>query len=114
MKIFHRDIYWPDFLPTRLGSPIRVRPSRHAIERASEKLLDLPLIVPAHANLIEAYMERGELVKLLVRYQVKSHADLCLILSGRLIVTAWLNQVNDVHSTLDKNKYEKPPIRLGK
>lgn len=55
----------------------------------------------------EVEVEKGNVIKCVVRTEYDEQRDISIVFRFGFIVTAWLNDKNDTHKTLIKNKYEK-------
>lgn len=55
----------------------------------------------------EVEVEKGNVTKCVVRTEYDEQRDISIVFRFGFIVTAWLNDKNDTHKTLIKNKYEK-------
>jgi hypothetical protein len=92
---------------------LKLEYSKHAQFRADQKQFNLPHLIIVDRNVVE--METGPAgrpTKLVVRVKYDQTNDLVLVLvpgnklmSRTLFVTtAWLNNKNDIHSTLKKER----------
>ncbi len=105
MDLYHSEVYMPTNLPTKLTN-VRITASRHATEQATTKGIELPDVVTG--TLFELAVDRGKLIKVGIRCRYSDTHDLCVIISSAgVLITAWLNSVNDTHKTLDTTKYNK-------
>ena len=55
--------------------------------------------------LYEVEVKNGNVVKAVVRTSYDKENDISIVYRNECIVTAWLNEKNDRHLTLDKKKY---------
>ena len=91
----------------------RVKFSGHAIERIIEKNIDGSRILAAlkNADIIEYHLrehskEQSDKRVLLRSRDVVDNKNFCVVLSldKNKVITVYVNNVNDTHSTLDKSK----------
>ena len=54
---------------------------------------------------VETDDKTGKVVKCCIRYNYDDYRDICIVFRKGVIITAWFNNVNDNHITLDKSKY---------
>ena len=107
--LYHINIAWPMNVPQTVTREhgIACTPTRHALERSLEKGFRCPRVIPCGAQAFEVEMlNPTKLKKIAFRWSYSSSHDICVVVSsdGR-IITCWLNNKNDVHSTLDRAKY---------
>jgi hypothetical protein len=101
--LYHVDINWPSFVPEYISDIIAMY-SRHALQRASEKGINLPVHISG--SLFECEVIDGRVVKVAVRTRYSNTHDLCTVIgSNGVIITVWLNRIDDNHGTLDRSKY---------
>lgn len=60
--------------------------------------------------LYEVEVKNGNVVKAVVRTSYNKEDDISIVYRDKCIVTAWLNEKRDIHTTLDKKKYFQKPI----
>lgn len=60
--------------------------------------------------LYEVEVKNGNVVKACIRTSYDKENDISIVYRDKCIVTAWLNEKQDIHRTLDKKKYFKKPI----
>ena len=56
-------------------------------------------------ELFEVEIIDGHVVKAVIRTNYNRDEDICIVFRKNLVVTAWLNDRHDKHSSLDKSKY---------
>lgn len=54
----------------------------------------------------EIELDKGNVTKCVVRARYDDINDICIVFRHNLIVTAYINERNDKHTTLDKTKYD--------
>ena len=59
-------------------------------------------------ELFEVEIIDGHVVKAVIRTNYNRDKDICIVFRKNLVVTAWLNDRHDKHSSLDKSKYYNP------
>lgn len=109
VKLYHYKVGQglPARCPKRTTSPLGLRASRHAYERAISKGFLMPRIIPTGAQVIEAEFTGRYLTKLVVRFPYDETRDMVAVVAdGNLLVTNWLNDKRDTHMTLDVDAYE--------
>lgn len=75
------------------------------INKAVEKMTKNP-IEPFEVKLVEANWGKLRIVKYCVRMNLNDTTDIVIVIGNKQnVVTAWLNNKNDTHRTLDRNKY---------
>lgn len=59
---------------------------------------------------VEVRLNKGKMIisKQVIRTAYSANTDISIVLSGNKIVTAWLNRIDDVHKTLNTDKYFCP------
>lgn len=63
-----------------------------------------------HTNPLEPFeveVEDNKIVKCVVRTRYDDNKDICIVFRYGIIITAYLDDINDNHETLDYSKYEK-------
>jgi hypothetical protein len=118
-KRYHKDVYLPknlEFPPSELKLPLTW--TGHALDELRNEaerygvIKPLPWLRPADAEIIEAVAEDTEVKRVVYRLPLAGY-DLILVVTperGQNIVrTAWANDKNDLHRTLDVTKYEQKP-----
>lgn len=122
--LYHRDVFWNKDFDTTCAALV-YQPyilSRHIKERihAPDKSHDLTEDTIAYGvhklrcNFeppFEVELSRGKIIKFVTRVRINSHQDLCIVFAVNegynKIKTAYLNNSNDTHTTLDIDKYCK-------
>jgi hypothetical protein len=116
MALYHRDIYMPKVVRHMHKQFDEVTISEHARKKAEERgIVTIPqeLCVVSGPEIVEAEFDRGTLVKIVVRKRYNFTHDICYVLRYDfntgipVLITVWLNSVDDDHSTLDESVYEK-------
>lgn len=101
--LYHVDVQWPAGIPVTVSN-LPIEPTRHALDRAVTKGINLPLVATGSA--FEVEIIGGRVTKLAVRCPYSSTHDLCLVISREgALITCWLNHKQDTHRTLDTSKY---------
>lgn len=67
----------------------------------------LDKIKSRNAYLFEVAEENNKVTKAVYRVKMNDNYNMCIVIRANLIVTAWLNRINDTHATLDKSKYAR-------
>ena len=63
-----------------------------------------------HTNPLEPFeveVKDNKVVKCVVRTRYDDNKDICIVFRYGIIITAYLDDINDNHETLDYSKYEK-------
>lgn len=111
--IYHKDIGFPSMFRRPVGSFVLIL-SKHALARAVEKGFDIPdRINMRDFRVIEIETSVKRVEKIVMRGGYDDNRDIVLVVipqrNGSFYVkTAWLNNKNDLHFTLDVSKYERP------
>jgi hypothetical protein len=58
----------------------------------------------------EVEVDNGLVTKSVVRVKYNDKKDISIVFRDGIIITAWLNERSDLHSTLDRSKYERKDI----
>jgi hypothetical protein len=109
-KMYHKDVFFPTFLLGDLNiyRPMSVIPTRHALESATARGFRAPRTIPVGAVVIEVEVgSHGSVDKLVYRFGWSHTHDMVAVVRGDRLITCWLNERNDKHSTLDRNKYAR-------
>lgn len=110
MKKYHADIHMPKSA-LDLAFATLLTYTRHALEAArSDRYgrIDLPKVFDSRkAKLIEAVLDGGRIVKTLWRQSYDDLHDLSIVLDPNTgkVITVWLNEADDDHSTLRAEQY---------
>ena len=116
MALYHRDIYMPEVVRHMHKQFDKVTISEHAMRKALARgiiLIEADFDSVIGPEVVEAEFDKGVLVKIVVRKRYTFRDDICYVLrydfnSGLpVLITVWLNSVDDDHSTLDESVYEK-------
>lgn len=119
MKVYHREIGFPESLLIPYDTVMNLGFTNHARERMTRenyKVIVLPTVVKlTKSNIVEVYTEnKKDVLKILMRVHYDYNRDIVLVLQpdfqkGKMVViTFWLNYKNDQHPGLDMTKYSKP------
>lgn len=103
---YHKQAYG---LPTFSRFNLRLRYSRHAMERMKEKgIWGIPSCLDSvDCDIFE--IEDTDIRKFALRTKYNATHDLCMAVDETGFVrTVWLNSVTDKHATLNKNLYNRP------
>lgn len=112
--LYHRDLGFPKNLKLPIGQTFLLSYSYHATEAARQDrygAISLPKhLVIKKEEIVEVEIEKSVAVKLVMRVHFSETLDLCLaiLIQDQKVKTVWLNKKEDVHKTLNKNKYEIP------
>jgi hypothetical protein len=112
MALYHSEIYMPE-IAQRVAFAALVRPTPHARHAATSDrygAFALPTVVDTRTgNLIEADVTNNVVTKVVFRFGYDAHRDIVLVIDPRpsmpVLITAWLNEKDDDHRTLDRSKY---------
>ena len=105
--LYHKDVYFPAFDFKRFWSNIfGLRASTHFRERQYTKGIPFPSLVKLKKSTIfEVGVVDGYISKVACRVQDQWY-DYCYVISNSgCIITAWVQNPNDKHATLDKSRY---------
>lgn len=123
--LYHRDCFWQNsfynrmkrdlmneeymVLSNHLESYFKNRTRSHEIDRDRLIRCVMNIFYNRRWNeLFEVEIEDGRIVKAVVRTNYNKTQDICIVFRKGLVVTAWLNDREDKHPTLDKKKYYNP------
>ena len=107
MRLYHKDVYMPEFSLEDFWRGVeKLIPTRHYLERQVSKNIPLPTIeVVRGGEIFEVGIEFDEVLKVCYRVHTPT-VDYCYVIrKGGVVVTAWTQNPNDLHSTLDRSKY---------
>lgn len=118
--LYHSEIYWKPYFTEQAYDLVNsdLRLSKHLDEHLYNKdkkhdirLDKLFLVVQGlKRNCIKPFEvevdENGNVVKCAIRTKYDDKRDISIVFRKDIVVTAWLNENDDKHYTLDKNKYE--------
>lgn len=112
--LYHKLIGFPPTLIINSEYKILVKYTQHAKNEANHDRygdITLPKLIKfKKEDIIEVETSDNIIVdKVLIRIPYNEKYDICLaiLLGLGLVKTLWLNDKNDSHKTLDKNKYTK-------
>lgn len=115
---YHRDAFGlPSFVRTALAAPLAgFRLTRHALERAVQKNIDLHRAGVAQLDAswqvfeVEADAALRRVTKVVARRPLGDGRDVVAVfaLDSRAVVTLWPNRSTDRHATLDRSLYARP------
>ena len=117
--VFNKGAFWPEeveaavvALAARHCKISMANITSHCLDRCDEYDLDYRSIRNAlEGEVVEAYFENGNLVKVVTRQTSVDRAgyDMCcavkLTQRGAVVVTVWLNRQGDNHATLRTENY---------
>lgn len=109
MRLYHKDVFFPEFDLTDFWNGVdSLVCTRHFRERQLDKnipLLDIDII--RSGEIFEVGIEFDEVLKVCYRVHTPN-VDYCYVIrKGGVVVTAWVQSPDDLHSTLDESKYWK-------
>ena len=107
MRLYHKDVYMPEFSLEDFWRGVeKLIPTRHYLERQVSKNIPLPTIeVVRGGEIFEVGIEFDEVLKVCYRVHTPKIDYIYVIRKGGVVVTAWTQHPNDLHSTLDRSKY---------
>lgn len=125
--LYHKEVYWKDWFDNSAKSLITTECelSNHLwkhIEEDEDKRYDIDLSLlylivkrlsenglrdSNREGIFEVEVENEEVTKCVVRCIYDRNRDISIVFRKGLVVTAWLNDKNDLHNTLDESKYER-------
>jgi hypothetical protein len=111
-NLYHAQVYMPE-IARRVSFAAMVRPTPHARAAATGDrygAFTLPTVVDTRkGDIVEAKVVNGVVAKVVIRQEYNADHDIVLVLDPRpsmpVLITAWLNEKGDAHSTLDTSKY---------
>lgn len=112
MALYHPEVYMPEWLRDRVqGLAMMLRYSPHArSEAADDGVMDLlPVALDTRVGyMVEAETDGAKLVKLVWRQALDAARDIVLVVlpDTRVVKTVWTNATDDVHATLNPNRYD--------
>jgi hypothetical protein len=106
---FHRNVNngIPNISQTT-GNTIYPTPSKHAIDQARYKQIEIPKkITYDHNDIVELYMTSYSVDRIVIRTTYDNRFDLVSVYSPtkNRLITLWLNSKSDNHKTLNTKKY---------
>ena len=117
-EIYHAEIGFPKIVNVLYGQRFILSFSTHAkLACRNDRygfIIPPTAVTVTEKNLIEVETENGVITKVLVRvpYERDSKKDISIafIPQGKFgfVKTLWLNLTSDIHTTLDKSKYNTP------
>ena len=126
-KLLHEEVYMPQWVTQAVLQMQRVTTKyiisehwlkEHAGERFDTKhntkdedllyIMKNTATKPIEPFEVELTKIKGKwkVTKYVIRVDFTRDSDLAIVIRGNKIITCWLNDVNDLHYTLDKSKYE--------
>lgn len=123
VKKYHKDIYWKSYfgkaalqlltkneqLSLHLEEHIQNQDRKHNIDfdKLSDVLTNLyyETYNKKFTSVFEVETMDDMVVKAVIRTPYDNHYDISLVLRYGRVVTAWLNEIEDMHYTLDYTKY---------
>lgn len=110
-KLYHTEVFLPAKLKTLPRCRIAITPSEHAKRAAKDdRYGNVP--IPSHIefdgrNIIEAEIDGGRVLKLVVRLALNAVNDVIYVVMPEtgLLKTTWINRRSDLHRTLDRSRY---------
>ncbi len=112
-RLFHREVFLPQVILDLGARTIQPRVTNHARRAALQDRygeITIPESVTfSGADVIEAEMEDGRVVKLVIRAPYDAARDLVLAIGFEggqsFLKTVWFNLKSDGHRTLDRSRY---------
>lgn len=106
MEKYHKDKKFPNFITLPKGT-IRFTLSDHARQRSKENNFELPKsMYIIEEDIIEVKVKNKEIWRVLVRQKYNDTKDICVVFNMNFkLITAWLIDQEDNHSTLDASEY---------
>lgn len=130
--LYHNEVYMPEkvlaIVKNKMANMKTVRFSRHVQDwlngtsgedclREKKHTYTKPELMKALSNILrtqpvpfEVEVQDGEVVKFVVRLGMNENQDISIAVgcqNGYIIKTAWVNNKEDIHCTLDTSKYVK-------
>lgn len=118
--VYNKAVYWPPALELALMATLSHRYEVECTDHAREKaiLLSIPMgfyKAVLFGEIVEAEVWHGRVSKVITRTHDKLNPSRCLCAAVLLepdeiarVKTLWVNQTDDVHSTLREENYVKP------
>ena len=120
MNRYHKTIYFPkehDIKLYQINDKLNwikcYGKTTHSIDRLKERadfitaLKFINNMTLRKTDIFEYYIENGNVEKVCYRISYNNYEDIIIVLSKKkAIITAWINNKNDSHKTLDKTLYE--------
>lgn len=132
MSLYHREVYWKNYFDKeskKIINSIDITNPNHIsyhllqhicgndidyLERRKHNI-DIVSLTSQIIGLqgstsvfpFEVEVNNGHVTKCVVRAEYDENRDISIAFRYRKVVTAWLNNKNDKHRTLDDSKYEK-------
>ena len=117
--LYHKDVFMPRVKFANYNAPVGYTlHARNAAENDRYGTISLPdTLNLIDGELIELSVLGGAIEKMVMRFAYDGYFDLCVVvmLDGLRLVakTVWLNDRNDLHTTLDKSRYVQYNNRKG-
>ena len=109
MRLYHKDVFFPEFDLTDFWNGVtELKTTYHFRDRQQFKkipLLDIETI--RSGEIFEVGIEFDEVLKVCYRVHTPKIDYIYVIRKGGVLVTAWVQNPKDLHSTLDESKYWK-------
>lgn len=109
MKRYHKSDGFPSGVQLPKGRIDFVKVSNHAIKMSKKRSFEIPKsIYLITDDIIEIKVKEDQLFRVLARQKYNNSKDICVVFNTDYkLITAWLIDKNDTHTTLDKSVYEK-------
>lgn len=119
--LYHRDVYWEDWFDGASRNLVleSLNFTKHMMEHFSSKndarydytvsgvLNARRNLLHFHYNPFEVELINGVLTKAVYRVGYDKTRDISIVFRRGVIITAWLNNKTDSHSTLDVSRYTR-------
>lgn len=123
--LYHRDCFWQNSFYNRMRKDLMNEEymvlsshlEHHFLDKTRSHEINRNKLIDCVGNifynrrwheLFEVEIIDGHVVKAVIRTNYNRDKDICIVFRKNLVVTAWLNDRHDKHSSLDKSKYYNP------
>lgn len=124
VKLYHKDVMWKPYFNRGALALITkdLKPSYHllkhidkqnnkheiSLDMLSDIMTDLYYDgLPKYGEVIEVETTDRTVTKALFRLPYDNNKDICIVVRYGIVVTCWLQDIMDLHNTLDIKKYSK-------
>ncbi len=113
-KLYHKNVYWNKNFDIQAREFIQNtnKISKHLQYKINSNNINYHKLINiinqikyGDGFLFELMSDNDNIVKVVYRINYNYKYDICIVFGGDRIITAWLNDINDKHITLDRDKY---------
>lgn len=111
-KLYHKDVGFPDWFQKPEGN-VRLKHTRHSIEQCfidrTGSIKPFNTLNLRHCTVIEIETDQQFIVKYVLRMELDDERDVIYtVIPGNfwIVKTVWANMKDDLHSTLNRDRYQ--------